>query len=177
MVRTLRWPSINIEGVVFFTDEMDFSKNHYRLSRTFGFTIFASNSAQKREQNMFSVDPVIFVIFLAVVLAFMSLRIVKEYDRGVIFFLGKVTGVRGPGLIILIPVLEQTNHLPTAGNAAALLNLDQLTGTGSRLNPQKYGAATSNRQDTLTRTQGRMTGLDAPTVKRQAELEGWGMGP
>ena len=74
-------------------------------------------------------------------------------------------------------ILAQTNHLPTAGNAAALLNLNQLTGTGSRLNPQKYGAATSNRQDTLTRTQGRMTGLDAPTVKRQAELEGWGMGP
>ncbi len=74
-------------------------------------------------------------------------------------------------------ILAQTNHLPTAGNAAALLNLNQLTGTGSRLNPEKYGAATSNRQDTLTRTQGRMTGLDAPTVKRQAELEGWGMGP
>ena len=41
------------------------------------------------------------VIFVIVVLGFMSLRIVKEYDRGVIFFLGKVTGVRGPGLIIL----------------------------------------------------------------------------
>ena len=41
------------------------------------------------------------------VLLFLSLRIVKEYDRGVIFFLGKVTGVRGPGLIILIPILEQ----------------------------------------------------------------------
>ncbi len=40
------------------------------------------------------------------VLIFLSLRIVKEYDRGVIFFLGKVTGVRGPGLIILIPLFE-----------------------------------------------------------------------
>jgi conjugal transfer mating pair stabilization protein TraN len=29
----------------------------------------------------------------------------------------------------------------------------------------------------LTRTQGRMTDLDVPTVKRQSELEGWGMGP
>jgi conjugal transfer mating pair stabilization protein TraN len=29
----------------------------------------------------------------------------------------------------------------------------------------------------LTRTQGRMTGLDTPAVKRQAEQEGWGMGP
>ena len=74
-------------------------------------------------------------------------------------------------------LLALTNHLPTEQNAASMLNLDQLTGTGSRLNPAKYGAATSNRQDTLTRTQGRMTGLDTPTVKRQAEQEGWGMGP
>ncbi len=36
-----------------------------------------------------------------------SLRVVKEYDRGVIFFLGKCTGVRGPGLILLVPILEQ----------------------------------------------------------------------
>lgn len=41
------------------------------------------------------------------VLLALSLRVVKEYDRGVVFFLGKVTGVRGPGLIILIPILEQ----------------------------------------------------------------------
>lgn len=38
---------------------------------------------------------------------FASLKVVKEYDRGVIFFLGKCTGVRGPGLIILIPILER----------------------------------------------------------------------
>lgn len=31
----------------------------------------------------------------------------QEYDRGVIFFLGRCTGVRGPGLIILIPLLER----------------------------------------------------------------------
>lgn len=35
-----------------------------------------------------------------------SLRILQEYERGVIFFLGRVTGVRGPGMIILIPFLE-----------------------------------------------------------------------
>jgi conjugal transfer mating pair stabilization protein TraN len=76
-----------------------------------------------------------------------------------------------------LAILAQTGHLPTAANAASMLNLDQLTGTGSRLNPQKYGAASSGRQDTLTRTQGRMTDLDVPRVKRQSELEGWGMGP
>ncbi len=44
---------------------------------------------------------------IIIVLLALSLRVVKEYDRGVIFFLGKLTGVRGPGLIILIPILEQ----------------------------------------------------------------------
>ncbi|MEI6042375.1 MAG: slipin family protein [bacterium] len=48
-----------------------------------------------------------FGIVLLVVLLFLSLKVVKEYDRGVIFFLGKCTGVRGPGLIILVPILEQ----------------------------------------------------------------------
>ncbi|BBL57509.1 conjugal transfer mating pair stabilization protein TraN [Methylomonas koyamae] len=76
-----------------------------------------------------------------------------------------------------LAILAQTGHLPSAANASSMLNLDQLTGTGSRLNPQKYGAASSGRQDTLTRTQGRMTDLDVTTVKRQSELEGWGMGP
>ncbi len=46
------------------------------------------------------------IIFLA-----QSLRVVKEYDRGVVFFLGKVTGVRGPGLIILVPILEQMTRV------------------------------------------------------------------
>lgn len=47
------------------------------------------------------------IIGVIIVLLALSLRVVKEYDRGVIFFLGKCTGVRGPGLIVLIPILEQ----------------------------------------------------------------------
>lgn len=52
-------------------------------------------------------------IYISVVLALLllSLRIVKEYDRGVIFFLGKYTGVRGPGLIVLIPILEMMTRV------------------------------------------------------------------
>jgi regulator of protease activity HflC (stomatin/prohibitin superfamily) len=48
-----------------------------------------------------------FIIFATLIVLSLSLRVVKEYDRGVIFFLGKCTGVRGPGLIILVPILEQ----------------------------------------------------------------------
>ena len=46
------------------------------------------------------------IVFLAVVL-FASLKVVQEYERGVIFFLGRCTGVRGPGLIVLVPFFEQ----------------------------------------------------------------------
>jgi regulator of protease activity HflC (stomatin/prohibitin superfamily) len=52
-------------------------------------------------------DLLIYLVPIVIIFLALSLRVVKEYDRGVIFFLGKCTGVRGPGLIILIPILEQ----------------------------------------------------------------------
>ena len=51
------------------------------------------------------------IIAIVVVLLGLSLRVVKEYERGVIFFLGKCKGIRGPGLIILIPIFEQMTRV------------------------------------------------------------------
>lgn len=48
---------------------------------------------------------------VVVFLVLLSLRIVKEYERGVIFLLGRCTGVRGPGLIFLIPIFEQMTRV------------------------------------------------------------------
>lgn len=45
-------------------------------------------------------------IALIIVLA-MSIRVLREYERGVVFQLGRFWGVKGPGLIIVIPVLQQ----------------------------------------------------------------------
>src|SRR4051812_17629338 len=47
-----------------------------------------------------------FLIFAGIIL-FSTFKILNEYERGVIFRLGKYSGVRGPGLIILIPGLEK----------------------------------------------------------------------
>jgi regulator of protease activity HflC (stomatin/prohibitin superfamily) len=47
------------------------------------------------------------VIFLVVVVLPFSLKVLKEYERGVVLRLGRFTSVRGPGLIILIPYLER----------------------------------------------------------------------
>jgi len=46
------------------------------------------------------------VIVVAVAFLASSIRVVKEYERGVIFRLGRLVGARGPGLFFVIPVLE-----------------------------------------------------------------------
>ncbi|MGE5093740.1 MAG: slipin family protein [Betaproteobacteria bacterium] len=47
------------------------------------------------------------IILIVVVLAIMSVRVLREYQRGVVFQLGRYYGVKGPGLFLLIPVVQQ----------------------------------------------------------------------
>ncbi|HET7885257.1 MAG TPA: SPFH domain-containing protein [Bradyrhizobium sp.] len=49
------------------------------------------------------------LIILAIFYAFVSIRVIKQYERGVVFFLGKFEGVRGPGLtLIFVPFQTMT---------------------------------------------------------------------
>jgi regulator of protease activity HflC (stomatin/prohibitin superfamily) len=50
------------------------------------------------------------VLVVLIIIAFLlpqALRILREYERGVIFRLGKLLGVKGPGLIFLIPIVDR----------------------------------------------------------------------
>jgi regulator of protease activity HflC (stomatin/prohibitin superfamily) len=47
------------------------------------------------------------VIILIGVLVFASLRILREYERGVVFMLGRFWRVKGPGLIVVVPGVQQ----------------------------------------------------------------------
>src|ERR1044072_4629065 len=47
------------------------------------------------------------IIFLVLLFLTAAIRILREYQRGVVFTLGRFTGVKGPGLIILIPFVQQ----------------------------------------------------------------------
>ncbi|MBY8033988.1 slipin family protein [Vibrio fluvialis] len=49
----------------------------------------------------------ILLLVLIVLIAVRLFRILREYERGVIFFLGRFQKVKGPGLIIVIPVIQQ----------------------------------------------------------------------
>jgi len=46
------------------------------------------------------------IIFLVIVLS-AAIRILREYERGVVFRLGRLVGAKGPGLILLIPVVDR----------------------------------------------------------------------
>jgi regulator of protease activity HflC (stomatin/prohibitin superfamily) len=54
----------------------------------------------------FPIAQVIIAILVVYILA-SCIRILKEYERGVVFRLGRMVGVRGPGLILLIPFIEK----------------------------------------------------------------------
>ncbi|MEM9244064.1 MAG: slipin family protein [Pseudomonadota bacterium] len=46
-------------------------------------------------------------ILVVVIVLFSALNVMKEYERAVVFTLGRFSGVKGPGLIIVIPVIQQ----------------------------------------------------------------------
>ena len=51
--------------------------------------------------------PIALILLLVLMLAASSLRVLREYERGVVFQLGRFWRVKGPGLVILIPGIQQ----------------------------------------------------------------------
>lgn len=48
-----------------------------------------------------------FLVVLAVIVITSAVKVVQEYERGVVFRLGRLVGAKGPGLILLIPILDR----------------------------------------------------------------------
>ena len=55
--------------------------------------------------------PLIVIGVFLIALLVNAIKILKEYERGVIFTLGRFTGIKGPGLIIVIPVIQQMSRV------------------------------------------------------------------
>ena len=53
--------------------------------------------------------PILSIVIVLFILFFLSaaIKILREYERGVVFRLGRLVSVRGPGLILLIPVIDK----------------------------------------------------------------------
>jgi regulator of protease activity HflC (stomatin/prohibitin superfamily) len=50
---------------------------------------------------------VVLIVLLVAGLLVLAVRVLREYERAVMFTLGRFTGVRGPGLILMIPLAQQ----------------------------------------------------------------------
>jgi len=57
--------------------------------------------------NIFNYIPLLFVVGLLIMLAASAVRILPEYERGVLFRLGRLAGLRGPGLFFIIPGIDR----------------------------------------------------------------------
>jgi len=53
------------------------------------------------------------LLFVVLMIVLSSIKIVPEYERGVVFRLGRLVGARGPGLFFLIPILERMIRVDT----------------------------------------------------------------
>src|SRR6266516_7494963 len=50
--------------------------------------------------------PIVIIVFTLIILS-NSIKILREYERGVIFRLGRLIRAKGPGLILLIPIIDK----------------------------------------------------------------------
>ena len=51
--------------------------------------------------------PLITIVLVGIMILASAIRILREYERAVIFRLGRLVGVKGPGLVILIPIIDR----------------------------------------------------------------------
>src|SRR6201993_3383163 len=51
--------------------------------------------------------PIIFIAVLVLIFLWSSIRILRQYERGVVFTLGRYTGTKGPGFFLLVPLVQQ----------------------------------------------------------------------
>ena len=57
---------------------------------------------------MFGFSPIIIIL---IVLVFTAIKILNEYERGVVFTLGRFSGIKGPGLIFICPGIQQMTRI------------------------------------------------------------------
>jgi regulator of protease activity HflC (stomatin/prohibitin superfamily) len=70
-------------------------------------SIFGGEALKILGGSVMDLSPLIVIAILVVIFLAASIRIVPEYERAVIFRLGRVIGAKGPGLFILIPIIDK----------------------------------------------------------------------
>jgi regulator of protease activity HflC (stomatin/prohibitin superfamily) len=67
------------------------------------------------------------LVILGILLLSSAIKVLREYERGVIFRLGRSIGMKGPGLILLIPVVDKMVKIPLRTVAMEVPSQDVIT--------------------------------------------------
>ena len=144
------------------------------------------------------------LIFLAAVIILSSIRIINQYEKGIIFTLGKFTGIRNPGLNFVIPIIQRMvvvdmrvrtidiekqqimtkDNVPVNVNGVVFFKVDKVDDAVIKVQDYEY-AISQYGQTALRDVVGGMT-LDTILVERQQigeeirkivdkETEQWGL--
>jgi regulator of protease activity HflC (stomatin/prohibitin superfamily) len=71
--------------------------------------------------------PYVVVLALALALLWASVRVLREYERAVVFTLGRFSGVRGPGLVLLVPLVQQMQRVGLRTNVLDVPSQDVIS--------------------------------------------------
>jgi regulator of protease activity HflC (stomatin/prohibitin superfamily) len=64
-------------------------------------------SAQHHRRSRYATTALIIVLAIVVLFLLNAIKIVREYERVVVFRLGRLQGAKGPGLFFIIPIVDQ----------------------------------------------------------------------
>jgi regulator of protease activity HflC (stomatin/prohibitin superfamily) len=128
---------------------------------------------------MIPLSVIILVILILVVILASAIKIVREYERGVIFRLGRLLGAKGPGLFFILPIFDKMIKIDLRETVLDVPSQEAITSDNVpvRVNAVVYFRV-MNPDDAVVRIQNFMVGTSqmAQTTLRsiigQAELDG-----
>ncbi|OYT60758.1 hypothetical protein B6U81_04420 [Thermoplasmatales archaeon ex4484_30] len=127
---------------------------------------------------MIPIAAIILLILILVIILASAIKIVREYERGVIFRLGRLLGAKGPGLFLIFPIFDKMIKIDLREHVLDVPSQEAITSDNVpvRVNAVVYFRV-MNPEDAVVRIQNFMVGTSqmAQTILRsiigQAELD------
>jgi len=87
-----------------------------------------------------------FLVIFLFILASASIKILREYERGVVFRLGRLIGAKGPGIIFIIPGVDKLLRISLRTVALEIPTQDVITGEKISNHPSRNILVTQEKE-------------------------------
>ena len=95
---------------------------------------------------MYGISPaIVFLVIFLFILASAAIKILREYERGVVFRLGRLIGAKGPGIIFIIPGVDKLLRISLGTVALEIPSQDVITRDNISNHPSRIILITQER--------------------------------